>query len=173
MVTSCQLSVFPVIAPVIHSALHLNARSFVFKSALFWILTSSHFSLSPSSWCLWGVFLYSFTHCHELCIHCFVPFTTEWWHPTHCDNDVMCIVEHNEFLVYLFEIVFSILSVSNIHSVVRVNFAFGILYCSCHCTHVWMSSEFDHLKGVPQWREGPFAVKECVENVYSVCLWRW
>ena len=31
MVTSCQLSVFPVIAPVIHSALHLNARSFVFK----------------------------------------------------------------------------------------------------------------------------------------------
>ena len=35
-----------------------------------WILTSSHFSLSPSSWCLWVVFLYPFTHCHELCIRC-------------------------------------------------------------------------------------------------------
>ena len=60
--------------------------------------------------------------------------------PTHCDNEyISCAVyiEHIEFLVYLCEIVFSILSVSNTHSVVDVNFAFGIiLYYSCHRTRV-------------------------------------
>ena len=40
---------------------------------------------------------------------------------------IMCSVEHNEFSVY---IVYSILSVSNIHSVVEVNFSFGILLMS-------------------------------------------